>query len=347
MADTFLNSQVATYGAPSRPRRQPTAANTQTTGGGTPWMPNGTPSPQPQQAAPAPQPSQTMAPAVQQGTPPNTGTVNAQGVYSPGQAPSQQYTPQAVQQFQAPAGMQQTDHQLQGLLQQLMGTQTFSPQNVAQMKGQGADQAALLGRQAQGQLKDNLAARGISSRLGMGQAQNRQIMSDTGQQILNNNRNIDLAAAQQQRQDLLSSLQAGGDFQNSVMGRALSGYNANLSGLGANRDEATTSIQSALQQYQAGLQGQQLASQSALGAQGNALQGQQLAQQGSQFDRNFGLDTQKFDYQKTVDDRQFGAQAAAQGAANSQWADQMAFQYQKAQQDEFNGLLQYLMSGGQ
>ncbi len=334
---TFLDRQINTYGMPASGTTQQQAPQPAS---GTPFMPNGAPAPQQQtvQAQPA---QQTAQPAT------NYGTVSG-GVYRPpAQLPQQTYSAQQIQQFQQPQYQGMQDQQAQ-MVQQLMNNPyTLSPEVLSQMRGGMTDQAALLARQTQGQMASQMAARGISPNSNYAQGQNRAVLQGMNSDIMNNNRGLNIAAAQSNRGDLLNAIQAGGDFQNQALQRAIGGYQAGLAGTEAQRAENALAMNSQHQNWQTALQALGLGSSSALQNQGLNLQGQQINNQASQFDRNFGFQQQQFDWQRSVDDRNFGASQAQAGAANDRWADQMAFQYQQAQNDEWNNLLGYLMGGQQ
>lgn len=341
---SFLDRQINTYGAPSQrrgggqaaPPAAPQPANT--------VMPNGQPVAYQPPQQPQQPPAQPRAQQFQQGT---AGSVNQEGVYTAGQAPQQTYQAQNIQQWQAPQQLQQLQNQQQGMVQQLLNNPyTMGEQQLAQMKGQTVDDAALLERQTMGQMRDALAARGLNVNSGYGLGQMRAIMGDTNANILNNNRALDLQASQQNRQDLLQALGVAGDFQNNAFGQSLQGYQAGLQGQGMQREENLAAQNAALQAL--GLNTSMLGQQSSslLNAIQNRNQGQQIANQASQFGQSLGFDRDKFEYQKTLDDRQLGMQGASQSAANSRWEDEMAYKYQMAQQDEQWRILNFIMQGG-
>lgn len=342
---SFLDRQINTYGNPApSARRAQGQRRPQQPQAPTPLvMPNGQPQPAQAQAPQQPQQPQPQAQQFGQG---NAGSVNAEGVYTAGQAPTNTYQAQQVAQFQMPQN-QQLQGQTNNLLQQLMqNPQSMNPQVVGQMKGQLTDQAASLERQTMGQLQDQLAARGLNVNSGYGLGQQRSVMADTNRSILDNFRNVDLQANQQNRQDLLQALGLGNQMQNDQLSRALQGYQGQLAGLGAQRDENLAAQNAAMQAFQAnqGMLGQQ--SSSLLNAVQNRLQGQSLNNQASQFAQSLGFDREKFGYQKELDNRQFDAQAAAQSAAQSRWEDEQAMIAQNAQREWEMSMIQYLMGGG-
>jgi hypothetical protein len=337
MAESFLQRQISTYGSPTRRTRTATAPLATAT----PVMPNG----QPQPAAPATTPQQPQQPAPAP-APVNTGQVDAQGAYTPGQVPTQTYQQQAIPQFQAPQ-FQGIQNQQQSMVQQLMNNPyTLSPQVLSQMKGTNRDQAVLMEKQMLGDMRGSLGARGIDPNSAYGQSLARGVMGDTNSAILSGNRALDIQAAQTNRNDLLQAMEAGNTFQNSALQRAIGGYGATLSGAQAQGNEQQRYLDSLYQQFGAGMQGNQLAVQSRLGAEGNRLQGQGLANDMTKFGQTYDLQNRQFDWSKTMDERNFGLASGAQSAANSQWEDQMAFQYQKYNNDIEMQLFDYLMNGG-
>jgi hypothetical protein len=292
---SFLDRQVNTYGLPRRTSSQQ-AQQQQQPQTQVPWMPNGQPLPQTQAT-----------------TAGNPGSVDSQGVYSAGQAPVAPYQQQQIQGFQAPYSplQGQTQQSLQTLLQ---NPSTMDSRAIAQLQGQYSDQANLMERQTLGQLGSQLASRGIDTRSGYGLAQQRQLMSDTNRNILNNNRSVQLQAGQQNRQDLMNALGLAGQFDSQLFNQALGGYGANLQGIASNRAEQQTFLDNLMQQFgmNQGMLGQQAATtQQALGRN----------QQNSQFYSQLGQN-------------------------QNQFLDNMAFNYQGAQQREQDNLLQYLMQQG-
>jgi hypothetical protein len=344
-----------------------------------------------QQQQPAPQPMQTYQ--GQQGAPTNfvQGPAGGYAVYTPqtqapvagAYNPGTQHTYQAaqVQQFQQPQ-QQQMDASAQALVQGMYANPySMSQQTVDQMKQGQSEQALAMQKQMLAQLGSQAASRGIDPTKGWGQMQQRQVMQDTMGQILAGNRDIDIQKAQKDRQDLIQALQAGGDWQNSSLGRAVSAYNTQLGGQEAQRSQdlsqieteraaaqlgmdaqqrgfsdAMAAAQFGAGQEQAGFQSLQQAQQADLNRQfqnaglmrqdtGNELQAQQIRNQASQFGQTFGLDRERWDYQKQQDAAQAAAAAAAAASADDRWADQMAMQYQQQQMDQYNALLQAIMGG--
>ncbi len=337
---SFLDRQINTYGTPRRRSQQPQQPAQGAPGAPQPAsgvvMPNGVPSVAPAVTAAPQQPQMSQ----------NPGSVTAEGVYRPGQYNGPTYQAQQISQFQAPqfGGMQQ---QAQGLVQQLLANpQSLSPQVLAQMKGQSADQAAILQRQSANQLKAGLAARGINANSGYGLGQQRALMADTNSNLLNSLRGLDITAAQTGRQDQLNALNAANQFQNLGFQQALGGYQAALQGMDANRNEQQLAIQSALQNWNTNQQAQQLASQSQLAANSNSNQAQSIQNQMRQFGENLGFQREQFDFGKQQQAEQMAAAERARGQQQANWEDQMAFQYQQANQSQWNSLLDYLMGGG-
>ena len=314
------------------------------------------------QAAVQQQQAQAAAPVnPQYGT---QGQVNAQGVYTAGQAPTQIYNPQRVQQFQAPdlSSVQQPHMQL---IQQLLSNpQTMTPQVLDQLKGREQDAAALMEEQTRGQIAAHAARRGIGTDSNYVQGQMRNLSNATSRGLLDSYRDIDINAIGQNRADMMNALNMGDQFQNSALQRAISAYSPVLAAGQEQRAENTTGLDSLMNRYQLqeGMLGNQANSlQQAI--QGNrqfelgkdqigigqgqlALGGRELAQRGSEFDQNLGFQREQFNYQKGQNERAMQEASSARSDANSRWADQQAMAYQQQQEQEWAQLMALLMSGG-
>jgi len=331
--ETFLQRQDRVYA--SSPTPAPTTSPT------TPVTSTGRIAPPAAQQAgttAAPAPQQYQMPGVQQ------GTVNqTTGVYTPGQVqapvggwatynyqpqigqpnyqvtPLQQYQSQQVQQFQAPN--QQVYDQLSGqhIQSLLQNPYSMTPQMVEQLKGTQQDQAAQMMQERLGTLNQGAASRGMDPSSGYAQSRQAGEMARTQSDLLGAYRGIDIQKTQQDRQDLINALQASGDWQNSAMGRAVSGYNTQLAGLGAQRAENL-----------AGVESQNRAAQFGFDTQRGQYQ-DQLAREGllSQNAQN--------QYQSQLAAQQAQAQLGLQNEGLQQGGAQSLQQYlaQKAAQDQF------------
>jgi len=145
----------------------------------------------------------------------------AQRVLAPMNLPTTPIPTYDPAQFSNPVGDQQT-----ALMRSILtNPQTLSPSIVAQMKEQGKGDALLMQQQQQQQMDQGFAARGT---LGSGAADalRARLGQDTVNNILTGNRNLDITAAQTNRQNELDAMNAG----NAYAGQ-------NLAYQGANADQ--------------------------------------------------------------------------------------------------------------
>lgn len=343
--ETFLQRQDRVYTQPTAPTAgSPVTSTGRLTTGGSTWTQQpGTATSTPQDRLAAQQ-QPVSQPQVQ------PGSVNATtGVYTPGQVqapaggwatysyqpqvgqanyqvtPFQQYQAQQVQQFQQPnfgnldqAGLQMA----QGLVQ---NPYSMTPQMVEQLKGTQQDQAAQMMRERLGALGAGAVSRGMDPNSGYAQSRQAAEMARTQGDLLGAYRGIDIEKAQRDRQDLIQAMQAAGDWQNSAMGRAISGYNAQLSGLGARRAEDLAGIESQNRAAQFGFDTQRGQYQDQLAREGllsqNAYNQYQSQLAGQQATAQLGLQNEGL--------QQSGAQSLqqylAQKAAQDQWAQQFGW----------------------
>ena len=324
------------------------------------WLPPGHPAAQqaPAPAQPAPAPAPQPAPDPQLG---RQGRVDAQGVYTAGQAPTQTYQAQRINQFQAP-DLAAVNNPLQQMIQGLLGNpQTMGPQVINQLKGRERDAAALMEKQTRDQMMNQLAARGISSDSPYAQGMLRNLEAGTNRGMLNSFRDIDINAIGQNRADMMNVAGLADSFQNSALNRAISAFQPQLQVAGERRAEQSNMIDSLMQRFgmQEGLLGNQAQTlQSAISGQRSAdLQGRSLdlqgaissadrAQRESEFGRSFGFEREKFNYGKEQEALAQQRAAGAQADANSRWADQQALAYQMEQEQQWNQLIGMLMQGG-
>lgn len=244
--------------------------------GGSPVSPNGLVGPA--QAQPAQQ-----APAYQAGQLPQT--------------PLPTYQAAQFAQFQNPLNPQVSGAHNDLMLRVLQSPESMNPLVIAQMQEQQKEAALQMQAQQMGQLSANAAARGVSGDGAVG-AVGRRIGDATRSNILQSQRDINIAAAQTNQQDRLNALGAGNSYQSGLMGNAVSGYGALLGGQQAqandmfrqNQTEADAvnfALQRAMQQE--GLYQAQAASQ-------QQAFGQQ--QQADQFGLNYGLNLSQLEMQK-------------------------------------------------
>lgn len=285
------------------------------------------------------------------------------------------YQAQHINQFQAPQ-----NSAMQGQVEGLVGQILQHPESmgvdvVNQMKGQTRDQAALMQQQTMGQLQQNLAGRGIAGDYGYGAGQQRQVMSDTNRGVLDNYRNLDIQAAQTNRADQMNAAGLGQNYLNNQFSQGLQGYQAGLQGQQLQGQENQNAANSQLQNWQAQQGAQQSQQQSIMQAiqmaigqgqfgqqmglqqrqfgegqrqfnQGYDLQNRQFGEGQRQFDQNFGFQNKQFDANNANQQAQLGLQGASLNQAGNQFDQQMAFQYQQAQQQQMQNLLAALMGGG-
>jgi len=189
------------------------------------------------------------------------------GAYKPQQATQSPYGPYpATYSWQGSPVMDQ----MQGVVMNALATPLFSQDNINQMKGSAKDQAAIMQRDQLAQIKQNNAGRGTT---GSGEegADERRLAAAYGQQLTDNNRQIDLGTAQANRADMYQALGAGGAFtgqdeglNQAAVASALGSYFQNrgldiqkllgLEGISAEREgnrlQAGTSILGSLLGYQ-------------------------------------------------------------------------------------------------
>ena len=169
---------------------------------GTPVQPNGQLMPY----APTPQPA----------APPTTGPGSigggARGVVA--DMPGAQY--------QVPNAWAGNDAQMQMLMGLFNNPLSMSDQVVSQMKGMNRDSAMTMAQQAGDMGRQTVAGRGLS----LAGQQGQQAMYNPNQEairnILQGNRQIDIAKAQQDRQDIMGVLGAGNDVLGGQQQRQLS-----------------------------------------------------------------------------------------------------------------------------
>lgn len=209
----------------------------------------------------------------------------------------------------------------------LQNPQTLSPTVLSQMKEQGKEGALSMEKQNQALLDQDAIARGVVGS-GNSDALAQKNLQDALNSILTSNRNVDVTAAQTNRQDELNALTASSGVAQDQLNRALAGYNAGLSGaqfnLGvgqANAAEKYKAQQAALDQA---MKQEGINESVAQNAQGNYQQ--QLA-------AAFGQNSANLDLSKYLEGiRQFN--------------DTLGFNYNNLDQNAQLAVLQAILNGG-
>ncbi len=167
--------------------------------------------------------------------------------------------------------LSQTDAQQVALLSSLLANPySLSPDIVNAMKGQQQEQATQMEAQLRGRLGQDVASRGGFGG-GYQQATERRMGQDTISNLLGGYRQIDIAKAQQDKQDLLNALGMAENVSGGLSNRALETYR-------------TSQLQpwQTLTDYDRALR--QMAIQEALGREGFGIDRSRLAEQQRQFD---------------------------------------------------------------
>jgi hypothetical protein len=213
---------------------------------------------------------------------------------SPGQGPlpygwsaatSAVATPPGYQPGAPPPGMRPGADAL--LDQILANPRTLDETAVNQMKMASKETALQQFNDLQGAAQADRAARGFSNQGGVAQGQGRELRQGLVNSLINSNRDIDLAAVEQNRQDELNALGAaqaaqGMDLQAWGMGEQTLQNAAQLGLAGAEFDygQRRDDRNMALQEY--------------LGRQGVGLDDKRITQQGDQFKQSLALDLARF-----------------------------------------------------
>ena len=258
----------------------------------------------------------------------------ARSVYTPGQLPTaglKTYTPGTLSQFQAPDQSGMNSVQNQALTSALQSGGSLNPGVVAQMKGRLQEQGAGMLQQQLGRNAQSAAQRGVP--MGGGEEVQARRSSDAlNAALLGGYRDIDVAAAGQNFNDILGASGAMNESLGRQAGTAQNFYNTGLGGqlaqeglnergvtsqnAAVNYDLQRALAQEGLAQSAAGLNeggrefdiGQELAR--AQMAQQNSQFGQSLGEQGRQFNMGYGLDFERLRQQRERDylDRLLGGQ---------------------------------------
>jgi hypothetical protein len=183
-------------------------------------------------------------------------------------------------QYAAPEHDFQNWQQLQMVSNLLANPQTMNAGVVEQLKQKSMEEALLFKQQRDAQLAEELAARGMSSYGGAASAGRRKTADAIESAILGQNRDIDIQAAQQNRQDELQALGIAESILGGQVGRSGNVFQNILAGQQANRDDL--------------FRGKQLDLQKELGIGGLNIDQQRVANQNRQFDAGHGLNILQF-----------------------------------------------------
>lgn len=251
-------------------------------------------------------------------------------------------------QYQGPnhdaANQQQLD-----LVQRILGNaQTQSPEIIRQQQQRSAEEQLRLAQQVRQQNADLSAGRGFNPAGGSTDAANRLTNENLMSNIIGQNRDIEINAAQQNRADELAALQASEGVLAGQTNRSGSIYDRILQGQlaqsGDDRAVSQDSISRGLSQFGADLQGatfnlgqqqanrgdywtgQQLGLQRELGQGGLDIDRGRLGEQGREFDMNNALNVLQL--------------LEGQRQANNN----LGFNYNQLNSNNNNSLMGYLMS---
>ncbi len=113
---------------------------------------------------------------------------------------------------------------------------TMNPQVLAQMKARQKEQALALAEQTKSNAQAQMASSGFSANGGMRVGANRAVDMGTVNSILAGNRDLDVTAAQTNRQDAINALAAAGQFTANRSAINAQDYASKLAGEGAQAD---------------------------------------------------------------------------------------------------------------
>jgi hypothetical protein len=177
---------------------------------------------------------------------------------------------------------QQTQDQIYGLMSNLLSNPySMSDQTVSQMKEQGKEQAVGLADQLAHKLKQDAAARGVSFS-GNEAMRGEKIGEAMNSDIIRGNRDVDLAKAQQDRQDLMGVLGMGADYTKQAQGN----YFQNLD---QGRQNASLALQDKLGTGSLNVDQSRLAEQSREANLSHSLALQQFLENQRQFNNQMGF----------------------------------------------------------
>lgn len=214
-------------------------------------------------------------------------------------------------QYLAPDHEKQNQQELALVSRLLEHPETLSPEIVTAMKQKAVEDSLSQQHQLDQQAQDDAAARGFSLSGGQAEAAKRRNAEALQKAILGSNRDLDIRAASQNRQDILNALEQGERILSGQTARSSDIYNSTLKGQGATAADrqavSNSAIQRAIQQFTGNMDsaqfdlGQQEANrddyyrgkgldlQRELGVGGLNIDQQRVNNQSSQFDKNYGL----------------------------------------------------------
>lgn len=183
-------------------------------------------------------------------------------------------------QYAAPEHDFQNWQQLELVSQLLAKPETMSPEVIEMQKQKSMEEALLFQQQLQQQQQDELASRGFSLNGGAADAGRRKTNDAITSAILGQNRDYEIQAATQNRQDQLQALGVAESILGGQVGRAGDVFGNVLAGQQANRDDLW--------------KGKQLDLQRELGVGGLNIDQQRVGNQNRQFDASQGLNILQF-----------------------------------------------------
>lgn len=222
-------------------------------------------------------------------------------IYKPGALPKaglNVYQPGQIDQYQN-INQDQTQGMVMQALQQALSGGSLSPEVVAQMQGQLKDQALTMQQGQDQQVRQSFANRGMATGAGAMDALLAGNRQNTQSNLLNQYRDLNVAAAGQNRQDLLNALGAAESAMGGQVARGVQQFNTGLQGQlgqeGLNQSGIMSQNAAVQFELQKALEAEGLKQAAAgLGLQGNAqnLQNKQfyagLGQQANQFAQTLG-----------------------------------------------------------
>lgn len=227
------------------------------------------------------------------------------------------------QQFQTPNYTQTEQLAEQRMNDVLQQGGSLSPDVVAKLKARQKESALNMAGQQQQQAKQALAQKGWSPAGGTMQAANNQVNMNAINSILAGNRDIDINAATQNRQDILNALAASDAFMGNKQARAGDTFRNILAGQGAQADSdfRVDSFNEDARRYDSdfGLKAWLANEQAQQAADDSKLRTASLLQGINQDMLNFGENQRQFN-------------------------NTLGFQYDRANAQDQNSLMSYLMS---
>jgi hypothetical protein len=178
-------------------------------------------------------------------------------------------------QFQSPDHDFTNWQQLQLVNQILANPDTLNPHVIDQLQQRSQEEAMDMAKQLQDQQQSDLVDRGFSMSGGTADAQKRATNENLTNAILGKRRDIEIQAAQQNRQDETNALAAAEGILQGQTGRAGQVYGNVLQGQQANRDDY--------------YRGKGLDLQEKLGVGGLGIDQQRVTNQSNQFDKSNAL----------------------------------------------------------